>query len=124
LNAVDLVIYPASDVPKATKFFATLLGVEPYAESGYYVGFKAGDMEIGLVPKAAHRGLGALAFVTVSDINAALATLLAAGAEKVQEVTDVSNGLLVASVKDPDGTPIGLRQFPSSPDGRTPQQTG
>ncbi len=114
MNTVGLIIYPASDVPKATKFFATLLGTEPYAEAPYYVGFKAGDMEIGLVPKAAHRGQGAIAFVTVSDINAALATLLAAGAETAQEVTDVANGLLVATVKDPDGTYVGLRQFPSS----------
>jgi predicted enzyme related to lactoylglutathione lyase len=114
MNAVSLIIYPASDLPAATKFFASLLGTEPYAESGYYVGFRVGEMEIGLVPKAMHRAPSALAFVTVSDINAALATLLAAGAEKLQDVTDVANGLLVASVKDPDGTPIGLRQFPRS----------
>lgn len=114
MNAINLIIYPASDVPTATKFFATLLGTEPYVESAYYVGFKAGDMEIGLVPKRAHRVSGALAYVDVTDINAALATLLAAGAEKVQDVTDVSNGLLVAAVKDPEGTGVGLRQFPKS----------
>jgi predicted enzyme related to lactoylglutathione lyase len=114
MNTVSLIIYPASDVPKATKFFATLLGTQPYAESAYYVGFKVGDMEIGLVPRAAHRGDGPLAFVTVGDIRGALANLLAAGAEKAQDVTDVANGLLIASVKDLDGTPIGLRQFPSS----------
>jgi predicted enzyme related to lactoylglutathione lyase len=114
VNAVRLIIYPASDVPKATKFFASALGVEPYAESQYYVGFKTGDMEIGLVPKAAHRASGALAYVDVADINDALATLLAAGAEKLQDVTDVAQGLLVASVKDPDGNPLGLRQFPGA----------
>lgn len=113
MNTVSLIIYPASDVPKATKFFATLLGVEPYAEAPYYVGFKAADVEIGLVPKTAHGSAGALAFVTVGDINAALETLIAAGAEKVQDVRDVANGLLVATVKDLDGTVIGLRQFPA-----------
>jgi hypothetical protein len=30
----------------------------------------------------------------------------------VQDITDVGYGLLVASVKDLDGTPIGLRQAP------------
>lgn len=114
MNNVNLVIFPASDIQKSTRFFATLLGVEPYVESGYYVGFKAGDTEIGLVPKAMHASPGGLAFVTVSDINAALETLLAGGAEKVQDVRDVANGLLVATVKDLDGTVIGLRQFPSS----------
>jgi predicted enzyme related to lactoylglutathione lyase len=46
----------------------------------------------------------------VSDIKGALATLLASGAEKVQDVTDVANGLLIAIAKDPEGTIIGLRQ--------------
>jgi predicted enzyme related to lactoylglutathione lyase len=113
MNAVRLIVYPAADVPKATKFFATLLGVAPYADSPYYVGFRTGEMEVGLVPKAAQANAsGALAYVDVPDIKAALATLLEGGAEKVQDVTDVANGLLVASVKDPDGTTIGLRQFP------------
>jgi predicted enzyme related to lactoylglutathione lyase len=115
MNSVGLIIYPASDVAKTTKFFATLLGTEPYVESPRYVGFKVGHMEIGIVPQAMQRSLtGALAYVDVGDIKGALANLLAAGAEKVQDVTDVANGLLVASFKDPDGTPIGLRQFPSS----------
>jgi predicted enzyme related to lactoylglutathione lyase len=115
MNAVRLIVYPVSDVAKATKFFATLLGTEPYAESAYYTGFRTGEMEIGLVPSAAQPGItGALAYVDVGEINGALATLLAAGAENVKDVTDVSNGLLIAIVKDPDGTPIGLRQFPKS----------
>jgi predicted enzyme related to lactoylglutathione lyase len=114
LNTVGLIVYPASDVPKTKKLFATLLGAEPYADSPYYVGFKAGEMEIGLVPQTAHQVPGALAYVDVSDIKEALTALLAAGAQKVQDVTDVANGLLIAIVKDPDGTPIGLRQYPSS----------
>jgi predicted enzyme related to lactoylglutathione lyase len=114
MNSVGLIIYSASDVPKTTKFFATLLGTEPYVESPVYVGFKVGHMEIGIVPKAYSRGSGAVAYVDVTDINGALATLIAAGAEKVQDVTDVAQGLLVASFKDPDGTTIGLRQFPTS----------
>lgn len=112
-NPVSLVLYPVSDVAKAKSFFAVALGAQPYADTPYYVGFKAGDVEVGLVPKAAQPGLsGALAYVTVTDIKAALASLLEAGAETIQDITDVANGLLVASVKDADGNPIGLRQFP------------
>lgn len=114
MNPVSLIIYPAADVPKTTEFFATMLGGEPYVESAYYTGFKTGDVEIGIVPQAMHGASGALAFVTVDDIKVAVATLLAAGAETVQEITDVANGLLVASVKDPNGTTVGLRQFPSA----------
>jgi predicted enzyme related to lactoylglutathione lyase len=114
MPAVDLIIFHSADVPKATKLFTTLLGTEPYADSKPYVGFKVGDMEVGLVPKSERTPSGAVAYVTVPDIKAALATLLAAGAEMAQDVTDVAYGLLVASVKDLDGTLIGLRQFPSN----------
>jgi len=113
VNNVNLIIYPASDVDKAKEFYTTLLWTEPYADSPYYVGFKAGETEIGLVKKMPGMD-GALAYVNVDDINAALASLVAAGAEKVQEPTDVANGLLVATVKNLDGTAVGLRQFPKS----------
>lgn len=114
MNPVRLILYPASDLSKAKEFFSTLLGTEPYVESKPYVGFKAGDVEIGLVPKMAQAGsAGATAYVDVDDIKGALETLVAAGAEKVQDITDVGYGLLVASVKDPSGTPVGLRQHPS-----------
>ena len=111
MNAVNLIIYPASDVAKAKEFYTTLLGTDPYADSPYYVGFKAGETEVGLVQKMPGMD-GAVAYVNVDDINAALAALVAAGAEKVQDPTDVANGLLVATLKDLDGTVVGLRQFP------------
>jgi predicted enzyme related to lactoylglutathione lyase len=115
LNTVSLIVYPAPDVAKSRQFFSTLLATEPYVDSPYYVGFKAGDMEIGLDPHAMQRGLsGALAYVDVSDIKSALASLLDAGAEKVQDVTDVAAGLLIAIVKDPSGTIVGLRQSPNA----------
>jgi predicted enzyme related to lactoylglutathione lyase len=69
-------------------------------------------MEIGLVPDAANRGPGALAYWTVNDIAASVAALVSAGGTVVQDVTDVAYGLLVASVKDPNGAIVGLRQPP------------
>ncbi|HTU82453.1 MAG TPA: VOC family protein [Candidatus Acidoferrales bacterium] len=114
MNTVDLIIFPANDLEKTKKFFTTLLGTEPYVDGKPYVGFKVGEMEIGLVPNSPQRSMsGALAYVNVPDIKAALESLLAAGAEKGQDVTDVGYGLLVASVKDANGTPIGLRQKPN-----------
>jgi predicted enzyme related to lactoylglutathione lyase len=38
--------------------------------------------------------------------------LVAAGGTIVQDVTDVGYGMLVASVKDPNGVTVGLRQPP------------
>jgi predicted enzyme related to lactoylglutathione lyase len=109
LKDVSLITYPAADMDKAKQFFRELTGTEPYADSPYYVGYKSGNVEIGLVPQ--QKG-GAIAFWTVSDIAASVKALVEAGGTIVQDPTDVSNGLLVASIKDPDGTVVGLRQFP------------
>ncbi len=53
-------------------------------------------------------------FWHVTDLRERLAALLAAGAEIVQDVRDVGNGRLVASVKDADGNMVGLLQDPDA----------
>jgi predicted enzyme related to lactoylglutathione lyase len=108
---VSLILYPAPDVDKAKRFFRELIGAEPYADSPQYVGYKSGDMEIGLVPSADLKN-GAVAYWTVSDIAASVKALVDAGGTVVQEITDVGYGLQVASVKDPNGAIVGLRQPP------------
>lgn len=45
------VVYPVKDIAKAKAFFHELLGVEPYADDAYYVGFKVGNQDIGLDPQ-------------------------------------------------------------------------
>jgi predicted enzyme related to lactoylglutathione lyase len=112
LKDVSLIIYTAADMAGAKRFFRELIGADPYADSPQYVGYKSGDMEIGLVPKHNEGQPGTLAYWTVSDIAASVQALVAAGGTVVQEPTDVAYGLLVASVKDPNGSIVGLRQFP------------
>lgn len=112
MNDVSLILYTAADLPAAKRFFRELLGCEPYADAPYYVGYKNGTMEIGLVPQGTHADPGGLAYWTVSDIAASVQGLVDAGGAVVQDIRDVANGLLVASVKDPNGTIVGLRQFP------------
>jgi predicted enzyme related to lactoylglutathione lyase len=114
LKDVSLIVYSAEDMGKAKEFFRELNGGDPYADSPYYIGYKCGDMEIGLVPNTDNRAPTALAYWTVDDIAASVKALVAAGGTVVQDVTDVAQGLLVASVKEPNGNIIGLRQFPKS----------
>ena len=112
MNAGKLVVYPVDDLPKAKSLFNRFLGVKPYVDEGYYVGFKVGDLEIGLDPNGHKQGVtGPLVYYDVDDIKASLKTLMEAGATSVQATRDVGGGLLVASVKDPDGNIIALRQF-------------
>jgi predicted enzyme related to lactoylglutathione lyase len=109
---VSLIIYPAEDLPAAKRFFRELIGSDPYADSPQYVGYKSGDMEIGLVPNRDKREPAGVAYWTVSDIAASVEALVAAGGTVVQEIKDVAYGLLVASVRAPNGAVVGLRQPP------------
>jgi predicted enzyme related to lactoylglutathione lyase len=110
-EGVRTVIYPASDVAAAKARFTALLGVEPYVDTPYYIGYKAGGQDIGLDPNG-HRA-GAVAYVEVADIKGRLQSLLDAGAEVHEELHAVGGGRLIASVKDPDGNLIGLLQDPA-----------
>ena len=113
MKDVSLIIYAAADMTAAKRFFRELIGTDPYADSPQYVGYKSGDMEIGLIPNRDNRDPGGLAYWTVGDIAASVKALVAAGGTVVQEITDVGYGLQVASVKDPNGAIVGLRQPPN-----------
>jgi predicted enzyme related to lactoylglutathione lyase len=114
LKDVSLITYTVGDLTKAKLFFGALIGADPYVDSPRYVGYKSGDMEIGIVPAGDKREPSALPYWTVSDIAASVQALEAAGGTVVQKVTNVGYGLLVASVKDPNGATVGLRQPPKS----------
>lgn len=113
MKDVSLIIYPAADMTAAKTFFRELTGSDPYVDGARYVGYKSGDMEIGLVPNADNREPRALAYWNVDDIAATVDALVAAGGTVAQGITDVGYGLLVASVKEPNGAIVGLRQMPA-----------
>jgi len=64
LKDVSLIVYPAADLTTAKRFFPELIGTDPYVDGAQYVGYKSGDMEIGLVPNGDKREPGALAYWT------------------------------------------------------------
>src|SRR5215469_6985493 len=104
-KGIKTVIYPVKDITQSKNVFRKLLGVEPYADQPYYVGFKVDDQDIGLVPNGNNAGM--TAFYHVDDIKGSLQILLDAGAEIIQDVRNVGGGRLVASAKDTDGNLIG-----------------
>jgi predicted enzyme related to lactoylglutathione lyase len=110
----NTVLYPVKDLDKAKALFTALIGADPHVDSSYYVGFSVSGAEIGLLPDGPNQGMtGPVPFFDVDDISATLGALKAAGAQVVQEPTDVGSGLLVAKVTDSDGNDIGLRQPPA-----------
>jgi len=109
-QGIRTVIYPVKDVAHAKTLFSKLLGVAPYVDGAYYVGFRVGDQEIGLDPNGHKHGM--TAYYTVDDIKQSLQLLLDAGAQVQQAIKDVGGGGLIASAKDADGNIIGLIQKP------------
>src|SRR6266849_6302839 len=56
-QGIRTVIYPVTDLAQAKTLYRKLLGVEPYADEAYYVGFRVGDQEIGLDPHGHNQGM-------------------------------------------------------------------
>jgi predicted enzyme related to lactoylglutathione lyase len=110
-EGVKTIIYPVTDLARAKALYGELLGVQPYMDEAYYVGFEVEGQDIGLDPHGHSKGMtGPLGYWHVDDIKRSLTALLDAGAEVQQEIRDVGGGKLIASVKDADGNGIGLIQ--------------
>ena len=107
-KGVKTIIYPVKDVNEAKTLFRKLLEVEPYADQPYYVGFKVGDQDIGLVPSNPEAGM--TAFYHVDNIKNSLQVLIDGGGTVIQDVKNVGGGRLIASIRDKDSNIIGLIQ--------------
>jgi lactoylglutathione lyase len=102
-----LIVMPVSNADVAKAVYRALLGVDPYVDSEYYIGFKAGAGEIGLDP---HGAGGPLPYWDVDSIDETIAALTAAGATVTKAPQEVGGGLTIAVLTDTDGNQIGLRQ--------------
>lgn len=112
-QGIRVVIYPVKDLAQAKALYSKLLGVEPYTDEAYYVGFRIEDQELGLDPHGHNKGMtGPVGYWQVNDIQKSLQLLLDVGAQAQQGVQDVGGGKLIASVKDADGNITGLLQSP------------
>ena len=112
-QGIKTIIYPVKDITQAKALYSRLLEVEPVMDEAYYVGFRVGDQDIGLDPNGHSKGMmGPISYWHVDDLKKSLQSLLDAGAQAQQAVTDVGGGKLLATVKDADGYLIGLIQSP------------
>jgi predicted enzyme related to lactoylglutathione lyase len=110
-QGIKTVLHPVTDLDKAKAVYSALLGAAPTADAPYYVGFDVAGQHIGLVPNGRDQGMTSpVAYWHVSDIEAKLAEVTAAGAVVKDAPRDVGGGRLVATVTDPDGNVLGLLQ--------------
>jgi hypothetical protein len=83
-QGIKVFICPVKDIARAKTLYSKLLGIEPYVDSAYYVGFKIGDQELGLDPNGHNKGMtGPVGYWPVNNIKKSLQSLLAARGEMV-----------------------------------------
>src|SRR4030043_1930991 len=96
-QGIGTVIYPVKDIARAKKLFSKLLGVKPYMDEPYYVGYQVANQDIGLDPNGFSQGMTSpVSYYHVNDIGTTLQSLEEAGAQVVQGVKDDGGRELVA----------------------------
>jgi catechol 2,3-dioxygenase-like lactoylglutathione lyase family enzyme len=101
------VIYPTSDLAAATSWWTGLLGVDPYFDEPFYVGYNLAGYELGLLPDG-DPGDGAITYWGVEDVAAAVDEALARGAAPHAPVSEVGAGIVTGSVTNPMGMIVGF----------------
>jgi len=126
-------IYHVDDIEAAKAWYTTILGIEPYFDEFFYVGFNIGGYELGLQPRDETASPSTDASVTpsagatanakasaptvvaywgVANARESLKRVLELGATLHQDVQDVGDGILVATVTDPSGNHFGIIENP------------
>ena len=104
LLGLRTIAYHAPDLAKAKQWYSDVLGVPPYFDEPFYVGFSVGGFELGLIPDAEPGITGTQAMWGVENVDAKFKRLLALGATELEAVTDVDGGIKVAAVQAPAST--------------------
>jgi predicted enzyme related to lactoylglutathione lyase len=112
IQGLRTAIYPTPDLEQGKQWYRAVLGVDPYFDEPYYVGFSVGGFELGLVPDGEPSASGVQVYWGVPDAELELKRLTEFGAGVHQEVTDVGGGIRVALVLDPFGNLFGIIENP------------
>jgi len=112
IHGLRTAIYPTPDLARGKAWYRAVLGIEPYFDEPFYVGFAVGGFELGLVPDGEPGAAGVQVYWGVPDAVAALARLTELGAVVLEPVKDVGGGIKVAAVLDPFGNRFGVIENP------------
>ena len=107
LEGLRTVIYPSPDLDAAKAWWTRLLGIDPYFDEPFYVGYNVGGYELGLLPTSDPSD-GALTYWGVADVATAVATAIAEGASEHVPAAEVGGGIVTATVRAPTGAILGL----------------
>lgn len=104
--------YPVHDLVSAKNWYTKVLEQEPYFDQPFYVGFAVGGFELGLIPDGTPHTDGPQALWGVPNAEQAFARLISLGAESIEPVNEVGEGIKVGAVKDPFGNRLGVIENP------------
>lgn len=109
-HGLRTVVYMVPDLEAAKNWYAGILGMQPYFDTPYYVGFNVGGYELGLHPQSDNPvcGNNTYVYMGVDDVQATIDRLIAAGATEQEKATDVGGGIVLGAVKDPWGNIFGV----------------
>lgn len=105
-------LYAAPDLEAGKRFYTAVLGVAPYFDEPFYVGYAVGGFELGLVPDMRPGEGGVAALWGTADAAAEYERLLALGARPQEAVHDVGGGIRVGAVLDPFGNRFSIIENP------------
>jgi predicted enzyme related to lactoylglutathione lyase len=107
--------YRVDDIDKGKAWYSEVLGVKPYFDEPFYVGFNVAGYELGLQPiegSSGEKAEGAVAYWGVENAEAAFKRIIELGATVHAAVQDVGEGIKVATVNDPFGNVFGIIENP------------
>lgn len=116
LRGLSTVSFWAADLAEAKKWYAELLGIDPYFERPGYAEFRLGDYqhELGLIDSryapdgSGTSPAGAVVYWHVDDVTSTFKKLLSKGAKEYEAPTERGEGFITASVIDPFGNILGI----------------
>jgi predicted enzyme related to lactoylglutathione lyase len=114
-HGLRTVIYHAPDLGKTKAWYAEALGIEPYFDQPFYVGFNVGGYELGLDPDVSSTPggkAGAVAYWGVANAEESFRRLISLGAKERSAPQEVGEGIRVATVFDPFGNIFGIIENP------------
>lgn len=103
--------YKVTDISTAKNWYRDILGIDPYFDEPFYVGFNVGGYELGLSTEESVNNATADTSTTywgVENAQEVYDMLLAKGATEHEQPTDVGGGIIVAAVKDPWNNVFGI----------------
>src|SRR5687768_13517480 len=85
-------IYKVPDISKAKEWYIKVLGIKPYFDESFYVGFNVGGYELGLHPeekKSKSKEGGVTAYWGVDNVEKVFKDLISSGASSYEEPNNV-----------------------------------